>query len=172
MPQDEKIKVESIFQIGMVFENIDEKAKYFWEKLGIGPWYFMEFGPNAETTSCYGEPSSFLLNIALAQVGPVQLELIQPVSGKSPHMDFLKSGREGLHHLGILVDDMEQVESFKKLGYKVPADALGFGETKDGFGVYLDMQKESGILLELIHFPKADMSSSFYKVYPDPSEQK
>jgi len=167
--QDQEFKVQNIFQIGMVVKDIDEKAKFFWDNLGIGPWYFVEFGPNAGTKTYYGEPASFELKIALAQVGPVQLELIQPVSGMSPHMDFINAELEGLHHLGVLVDDIGQVDYFKKLGYETASEAYGLGDKKDGFGAYIDMRQDCGILLELIRFPEGE--SCFYKIYPESSGQ-
>jgi len=168
MLEDGKAKVQNISQIGLVVKDIDEKAKYFWDKFGIGPWYFMEFGPDVEETTYYGKPAPFKLKLAMAQVGSIQLELIQPVSGDTPHMDFLNSNREGLNHLGIFVDGMEQVEDFKSLGYKMPSSAIGFGEKKDGFGVYFDTEKDCGVLFELIHLPEGEFS--FYKVYPPVNE--
>jgi len=46
--------------------------------------------------------------IALAQVGGVQLELVQPVEGPSIYRDWLKEHGEGLHHMNFLVDDVDE----------------------------------------------------------------
>ena len=62
----------------------------FWNILGIGPWetYLWEL-PLIYDRKYYGKPSWAREKIALARVGNVQLELVQPVEGGSIYRDFL-----------------------------------------------------------------------------------
>ena len=39
----------------------------------------------------------------------MQIELLQPVRGEGLHVEFLASNGPGLHHLGFLVDDLDDV---------------------------------------------------------------
>ena len=56
--------------------------------------------------------------IALAQVGGVQLELVQAVDGPSIYGDWIKERGEGIHHMNFLVDDVDEtVESWRKEGF-------------------------------------------------------
>jgi len=167
MPENSKLNIKKIDQVGFVVKDVEKTAEYYWTVLGIGPWSFFELGPGNKTTY-HGEPCELLVKIAVAQVGPLMLELIQPVSGPTPHMDFLKTKGEGIQHLGIVVDGMEQVEEMKRLGYKELAGAYNIGG-EDGFGVYFDAEKELGTTIELIRF-SSQGAPCFDKIYPDPNE--
>ena len=49
----------------------------------------------------------------------MEIELIEWVSGGCPHKEFLDAGREGMHHLRFIVDDLEtQVEAALAVGYE------------------------------------------------------
>ncbi len=159
--------VQKIDQVGFVVKDLDKTVEYYWKTLGIGPWSFFDLGPGNKTTY-HGKPCEFLVKIACAQVGPLMLELIQPVSGPTPHMDFLKARGEGMQHLGIVIEGMEQVEEMKKLGYEEIAGAYNIGG-EDGYGVYFDTEKTLGTTIELIHFSSQGLPA-FNKVYPEPKE--
>ncbi len=47
------------------------------------------------------------MKLALAQLGPVMCELIEPVQGPSSYEEFLNEHGEGLHHLGYFVEDID-----------------------------------------------------------------
>ncbi len=65
-----------------------------------------------------GRPEVSSIKVAFAQSGDVEIELIEWVSGETPHKEFLEAGREGLHHVRFLVDDMdEKIRSAKAFGY-------------------------------------------------------
>jgi len=167
-----KLNIKNIDHVGYVVRDLDKTTKYFWEVLGIGPWEFMEFGPNVEKYKYYGKEDKLLVKIAEARVGDVSIELIQPVSGPSPHRDFLEKHGEGMQHLGILVDSYQDVEEMKKLGYTVMIEGTGIGDSKDGFCYYLDTEKEIGCVIECCVYPSDPSSLHYYKIYPEPSEQK
>ena len=42
--------------------------------------------------------------LAFGRTGDIEMEFIQPVSGASPHTEFLAAGREGIHHVRYRVD--------------------------------------------------------------------
>lgn len=163
-----KMIINNIAQVGFVVGDAEKSAEYFWNNFGIGPWTFFELGTGLDKTECYGRPCEFLYKIATAQIGTLILELIQPVSGNTPHMDFLKNRGDGLHHLGVVVEGAEQLDKMKKLGYKELVSAYGIGG-KEGYVVYYDTMEDLGMILELIHF---DVPSAFYKIYPEAVEEK
>ncbi|MGI5891701.1 MAG: VOC family protein [Bacillota bacterium] len=165
------LNLKEINHVGFVVEDVDKTAEYFWKKFGIGPWAFIEFGPNVEKSTYYGEPCSNLMKIAESQVGPISLELIQPVSGPLPHMDFLKTKGEGMQHLGFMIDSPQEAEKLKNLGYNVICSASGIGDMKDGFAAYFDTDKSLGCVLELGCYPTDGSGVEIYKVYPDPEEK-
>jgi hypothetical protein len=102
----------------------------------------------------------------MAQVGPITLELIQPLTGPSPHEEFLAQHGEGLHHLGIYVEDAEKhAEEMRELGYEEILYARGLGPKGDGAAIYFDTLKSFGTLLEFIEPAKSRGAPE--RVYPE-----
>lgn len=79
----------------------------------------------------------------------IQLELIQLIKGDCIFKEFIDSGREGLHHFGIYVEDVDKiVKEYIKRGYSVVHEGITAGvrkvtyiDTYDDFGVYLEFQQ-------------------------------
>ncbi len=138
--QSKKVMDYKIHQLGVVVKDMD-KTVAFLEKLGIGPF------PTIET-----EVPSGKIKIGIFQQGDLQIELIQPLEGNTPHAKFLKEKGEGLHHVSYHVKDIEkELKKLEKIGVKV----LERGEI---FGVkyaYLDTQKQCGFILELGQWPES-----------------
>jgi hypothetical protein len=93
-------------QIGYVVRDVDT-AVQSWLALGVGPWFTM---PNLEMKGCRyrGELSEPTITIALANSGPMQIELIQQHDdAPSIYREFLDAGSEGYHQLAWWVDDFD-----------------------------------------------------------------
>ena len=88
--------------------DVQTTAENYWNILGIGPWAICEWEePYIYDRKYHGRPALGRDRIAIADVGGVQLELCQPVAGESIYRDFLEEHGEGLHHLDLLVDDVD-----------------------------------------------------------------
>jgi len=103
-----------------------------------------------------GETVSAALALAFGRSGNVQIELIQPVRGKSLHAEFLASKGPGVHHRGFLVDDLDEATSNgATLGF--PAVMRGdFGNLRF---CYLDTWEPLGIYTELVEDPDGMLMS-------------
>ena len=67
-----------------------------------------------------GKPEDFGVKIALANVGPIQIELMQPLAGKSIWKEFIAKKGYGLHHIALEIDDMNtKVKEFEEEGFKI-----------------------------------------------------
>ena len=103
-----KVKCKGINQIALVVENLETVAENYWNILGIGPWAIFKWqAPLVYDRKYHGKTVWAKEKIALAQVGDVQLELVQPVEGPSIYRDWLEQHGEGLHHMNFLVDDVD-----------------------------------------------------------------
>jgi hypothetical protein len=114
-----KIKVKGLTKVALVVEDLPVVMESYWNILGIGPWnvYVWE-PPMAYERNYHGRPAWGREKIAIAQVGGVQLELIQPIDGNSIYSDHLVKRGEGLHHIQLLVDDVhEATEILTREGY-------------------------------------------------------
>jgi methylmalonyl-CoA/ethylmalonyl-CoA epimerase len=130
----------SLKQIGIVVKNTDKVLEFYEKTLGLGKFDSMV----AENTSQRGKSK---LRISLGQVGGIQFELIEVVKGETLHSDFLKQGREGLHHLGFYVADIDKrLGELEKKGIKL----LERGKVLGVEYAYLDTARISGVIFELI----------------------
>jgi hypothetical protein len=91
------------------------------------------------------------VKIKVVQIGPVQIQLIQPGEGKSLYKDFLERRGEGVYHLGFVVDNVDDSEAaLKKLGLKI----LSSGRREEGSGFsYLDTAGKGGVTLLIRQSP-------------------
>lgn len=69
---------------------------------GIGPRNVYEFNPgNVSDMRARGEPVAWSWRLAIAQVGHVQWELVEPLDGESIYAQFLADHGPGVHHVGV-----------------------------------------------------------------------
>lgn len=134
------------YQVGVVVRDLD-RAKAFYERLGIGPF---EEGPSAHTLErrIYGESApDAAVRGALARMGDFEFELLQPVSGNTIQGEFLEKNGEGVVHICAFTDDIDRdIEELTELGYEVISE----GWLDDGgHFAYFDTREVGGLVLEL-----------------------
>ena len=147
----EKNKAESpswkLMQIGLVVKDMDKALKRF-SVLGFGP-----FSPNMlppGTKEWFrGKPFHVNVDVKATMVENVELELCQPVSGESPHQEYLDTKGEGIQHVMFAVEDLErEIDRLTKQG----ATVLLRASFDSGGLAYLDLDA-SGFIVELIQMP-------------------
>jgi len=108
------------------------------------------------------------MRLALSQIGPLRIELIEAQEGDSIYAEFIKDHGYGVHHFGMLVEDMATtLEQIDLAGLNMIQDGSGFGLDGDGHYAYLETEKLLGVTLELIQRPKARVQPE--KIYPPES---
>lgn len=109
-----QLNLPDLDQVGFVVANLDN-ALALYEPL-FGPFTTMDPGPM--TYDYRGVQEECRMRLAFGKSGDVEIELIEWISGGCPHKEFLDAGREGIHHLRFIVDDLEQqVEAARTLGF-------------------------------------------------------
>ena len=101
-----------VVQIGVVIKDLDRTIELLTKVFGMGPFRTIDWPPAGRTDIekfYYGQPGDFTARMAFAELGPVELELIQPVSGRSIWADFLEQRGGGIHHIRFNVTDLEPV---------------------------------------------------------------
>lgn len=90
MPQINDLKVKlglpPVSQIGVIVRDVDKAANYYTSLFGVGPFTIYDFEPEQHIYN--GEPTKAKIRMGKAMWGNMELELLQPLEGKSPHMDF------------------------------------------------------------------------------------
>ena len=139
----------TLAHVSIVVQDI-EKAIDYYETIGIGP-FIPPANHEFSTKSYRGKKLKSTLIIKEAQIGPIVLQLVQPIEGDCVAKEFLERKGEGVYHLGFRVDDVQAEE--KKLvqsGVKV----LQRGRRDDNSGyAYFDTEKYAGVILEIKQVP-------------------
>jgi hypothetical protein len=145
------IEDKKIVQVGIIVKDVEQTAHRYWELLGLGPWVFMDFKP-PHVSDCFlhGVPvrdSDFGVKAALANLGDLQFELLEPTYGSSTHMEFLKTHGEGIHHVsfGKIPDHDEVLSNVLKQKIEVESTGLLGGATTF---TYLATQNDLGTIWE------------------------
>ncbi len=153
---DNVFPLTQINQIALVVRDLDAALRRYWETLGVGPWKVYTYGsPLVREMTYRGRPHEYRMRLALAEVGPLVIELLQPLSGDNIYVEHLDSKGEGLHHVGIFVPSFDQaVAQAQQQGFSVLQSGRGYGRWGDGGFAYLDTEAMFGVILELIEVPR------------------
>jgi len=151
MASAEKVKINQVLQISVVVNDLQKAMERYWNIFGIGPWHIYTLQPPAMTnTTLRGKPAPYTMKLALTQIGNIQWELIQPLTGPSVYKEFLDKHGEGLHHVACDVGDYDQaVATMKKHGIGIlmsgdtPVDSFAYMDTEDIIGAPIEILKRT-----------------------------
>ena len=136
-----------IDQLGYVYKDIKKQAKILEDKLNLPKFAFLE---NRPTPYLYrGKETTIQTIIGFSRSLNVQIELIQHIRGDCIFKEFIDAGKEGLHHFGVYVEDVDAlVTKYKDKGYEIVHQGLTAGvqkvayiDTYDQLGVYIEFQQ-------------------------------
>jgi catechol 2,3-dioxygenase-like lactoylglutathione lyase family enzyme len=134
----------TLHHLSLVVRDMDAAVRYL-ESLGMGP--FTEYPPMKEYTRLNVPDAEgfFDTRIRCAQIGPVQLQLVQPGKGRSIYKDFLETRGEGVFHLGFVVPDIDAAEAE---GLRRGLNVISSGRRDNGSGfAYFDTAEKCGVTL-------------------------
>jgi methylmalonyl-CoA/ethylmalonyl-CoA epimerase len=140
-------------QVALVVHDIEATMRAYVEEYGIGPWDIYEFNPDTVSDmERDGEPAPCAWRLALATVGGMQWELIQPLDDKSIYSEFLAAKGQGLHHVavGSPTSYSETLESLKAKGHRV----LQSGKYNGVTFAYLSTDDDIGVITEIFDWPE------------------
>jgi hypothetical protein len=90
----------SVFQNAWVVDDLNAAMGRWVDEMGVGPFFVAEHGPQLTELQYRGQPSELSMRVALAQAGPVQIELIQPTTNNAcAYRDSVPPGTVGFHHV-------------------------------------------------------------------------
>jgi hypothetical protein len=141
------MKDGSVMQVAYIVRDLDAAMKRHWEVGGWGPWDIYTFDASkVQNYLVRGKPATHSCYIAVTWNGDIQLELIQPISGRSIYDEHLERRGEGLHHVKVYYADCAKaVADYAARGYPV----IQSGKFDDDEHYYLDTEKDFGYIIEL-----------------------
>ena len=138
-------------QVGVVVRDIAQSMAALTSIFGIGPFRVVDCPlPEREQQQFYyGQPTRFRMRQAFADLGSVELELIQPLEGQTIWSDFLAERGPGIHHIRFNVPDEKALTAYLR--------DKGIGKTQEGAGIRegsywanYDTEKLVGFVVEIL----------------------
>ncbi|MDZ7671675.1 MAG: methylmalonyl-CoA epimerase [Halanaerobiales bacterium] len=131
-----------IDHVGIAVKSVDESLKFYKDILGLEL-------KEIEVMEDRG------LKIAFLKTGESKIELLEPTSDDSNIAKFIEKKGEGIHHLALEVDDVdENIESMEKLGTEFIGEAsIGAGGKKI---IFMHPKSTNGVLMELCQSVKEE----------------
>jgi len=132
-------------QVGIIVKNREEAMQKWTSLWGVGPFRLHEV--DLPDGLVRGKKTRCKAKLAFAQVGPLEIELIEPEESVSTWGEFLRDRGEVVHHLGTWVSDIDkEIAEYSEKGLGV----LQYGD--DGFVrfAYMDTEPAAGVIIELL----------------------
>lgn len=128
--------IKKIDHIGIAVNNLEESLSFYEDALGLKV-------DNIE------EVTEQKVKVGFLDIGDVHFELLESTSLDGPVAKFIEKRGEGIHHIAILVDNIEKsIDFMKDKGVKLidKTPRKGAGGSKMAF---IHPKSTHGILLEL-----------------------
>jgi hypothetical protein len=101
----------NIAHLGYIVPDLRKNAEVFSVLHGITEFIYYDFKP-IRAWSNGKEIFDCRFEIAMGTAGSTKIELIRPISGDTPQMEFLRKTGGGIHHFSFQVDDFEEWKSY------------------------------------------------------------
>jgi catechol 2,3-dioxygenase-like lactoylglutathione lyase family enzyme len=147
-----KLDSNTVVQIGIIVKDVEKTASAYAEVFGIPKPEVVPIAGDAFANTNYrGRPSTAHGKAAFFDLGPVQMELIEPVGAPSTWEEFLQIHGEGLHHIAFKTQDMGAAREFLA---SQGMETIQQGGWDGGQYAYVDGASRLGLILELLHNDK------------------
>lgn len=142
-------------QIAWVTRDLDATEEALTAALAARTWVRMpdvHFAPDACTYR--GAPADFTAHVSFSYAGDTQLEVIQPVAGRSPYADHLDACGPGLHHVCVTAPDPAALDAMVAGAEGDGMEVVGRGTMPGGMRFAYVSAADAGVpYLEMAYVP-------------------
>lgn len=146
---------DRVSKLGFVVEDAEATASRWASHAGVGPWHIADLGADALGDIAFmgGVGRDFRARIAWALVGTTLLELVQPISGDTPHRRILDEHGDGLRYVSMTTDVLEFEDAAKDLAARgLPLLMQGVLHGGQEFALF-DATEPAHLWVELVRLP-------------------
>ena len=130
-----------IEHIGIAVRSLEQATKKYQEYLGLEAKAFDQVDEQG-------------VRVAMIPIGDTNIELLEPTSSESPIEKFLSKKGEGIHHIALRVDNIEEsLEKMKAAGAKLIDESPRQG-AHNTLVAFVHPSSTNGVLLELVEYAK------------------
>ena len=126
-----------IDHVGIAVKSLEDAVKVYEQAVGL-------------TLAGYDEVDEQGVRVAMLGIGESRIELLEPTRPDSPIEKFMTKRGEGVHHIAVRVDDLEEaLERLKTAGVRLIDDTpkRGAHNTRIAF---VHPASTHGVLMELV----------------------
>ena len=154
--KDPKEIFKKFLHVGVVVRDLERTLNTLTNVFGIGPFKIMDFPPKDEESEIemtyHGKPADFSAKFCFADMGNIELEIIQPISGKSVWFDFLEKHGEGIHHIKFLVSDLQETKQYlDEYNFELTQSGSAVGVNKGKTWAYFGTEDKIGFVIEVLN---------------------
>lgn len=137
-----------VMQLAFVPEDYDAALKFWVDTMGAGPFFAADH-IKLHNLKYMGEPADIDFSLMIGYWGDIQIELLrQHNDTPSIYSAWRKQGREGLHHVCILVDDLVEARQIcADAGAVIAQEAT---VPSGGEVIYVDTGGGPGTMVEIL----------------------
>lgn len=146
MGQDKKVNApKQIAHIGIAVYRIDDSLNFYTDLLGL-------------KLEQIEEVESEQVKVAFLKIGESRIELLEPLSEQSPIYTFLEKKGEGIHHIALEIDDInERLAHLHSHGIRIINQQPKQGANNAQIA-FLHPKSTNGVLFELCeHRTRSDL---------------
>lgn len=137
----------TVFQNAWVVDDVEAACMKWVNEMGVGPFFVNEYADAFTDLTYRGQPADLSMFVAIAQAGPVQIEIIQPTVERCAYRDSVPAGTSGFHHMCVWTHDIDaDTDYFEKLGYETATR----GRAGDIVFAYYDTRPLMDCMLEVV----------------------
>jgi methylmalonyl-CoA/ethylmalonyl-CoA epimerase len=126
-----------IDHIGIAVKSLAEAVKVYQDAIGL-------------SVSGYDEVDDQGVRVAMLAIGESRIELLEPTRADSPIEKFMSKRGEGIHHIAVRVDNIEEaLERLKASGARL-IDSTPRRGAHDTRIAFIHPSSTHGVLLELV----------------------
>ena len=141
-------------QLGYVVTDT-EKAVAAFEALGVTGFKSLVGGGDEYLDQDGKRAVADKVKVTFGQLGPIQIELVEPLSGGNIYTEFLERSGPGLHHTGFAIPDHDEYRAQYQRLLDAGAVLLKGRRIEGSINVdfaYFDCSGFQGGVVELMHF--------------------
>lgn len=127
---------KKIAHIGIAVKNIDNVLPFYLNSLGL-------------TLEGVEDVESEAVKVAFLKIGESRIELLEPLNSTSAIQRFLDKKGEGVHHIALEIDSIEErLQQLKKTGIQLLNDEAKTGANQSKIA-FIHPKSANGVLFEL-----------------------
>lgn len=143
-----KMPNHKIGQVALVVKDTEKASRNLAALFGFEEASYEIIGTYEFSNTKYkGEPTPAKAKATFYTMGPLDIEILEPMGEPSTWNDFLQENGEGIHHIAWYVRGIDEVRTFLE---SQGMEMIQQGNWDGGQYMYFDARDQLGFIIELL----------------------